>query len=67
MMQYTLYPLFVAGNVESGYNRTIDFLKKRDFPKKAGAFDRNIDVLGTFKSHENHESGTADVQPAARS
>jgi hypothetical protein len=32
--------------VESGYDRTIDFLKKRDFPWKAGAFDRNIDVLG---------------------
>jgi hypothetical protein len=43
MMQYTL---FGARNVESGYDRTIDFLKKRDFPRKAGAFDRNIDVLG---------------------
>jgi hypothetical protein len=32
--------------VESGYDRTIDFLKKRGFPRKAGAFDRNIDVLG---------------------
>jgi hypothetical protein len=32
-MQYTL---FGNGNVEGGYNRTIDFLKKRDFLKKAG-------------------------------
>jgi hypothetical protein len=43
MMQYML---FGDGNVESGCDRTIDFLKKRDFPRKAGAFDRNIDVLG---------------------
>jgi hypothetical protein len=40
------WTLFGNGNVEGGYNRTIDFLKKRDFPRKAGAFDRNIDVMG---------------------
>jgi hypothetical protein len=32
--------------LRSSYDRTIDFLKKIDFPRKAGAFDRNIDVLG---------------------